>query len=165
MNPKTIRKLIEIVKETEIDVLEVRSWWRTVKITRKQPSINGRVPFAALAPESAESQIINSPTAPPSVSRDAAEGKAAQAERVATEVEITSPMVGTFYTAPSPDAQPFVKVGDTVSVGAVVCIVEAMKLMNEIESEVSGVVTKLLVENAQPVEFGQPLFLIDTGSH
>ncbi len=168
MNSKTIKELIEIVKETEIDVLEVRSWWRTVKITRKQPSLNGRAPIAGQAAETAESQIvINSPpAASPSLfaSSAGADAKAPQTERVSTEVEINSPMVGTFYSAPSPDAQPFVKVGDSIDVGAVVCIVEAMKLMNEIESEVSGVVTKLLVENAQPVEFGQPLFLIDTGA-
>ena len=164
MNPKTIRKLIEIVQETEIDVLEVRSWWRKVKITRKQPSLNGNAPYAAQTPEPSapsESRItLNSP----SVSTDSIGASAPEAGRVSTEVEITSPMVGTFYSAPSPDAQLFVKTGDTVSVGTVVCIVEAMKLMNEIESEVSGTVTKVLVENAQPVEFGQPLFLIDTGA-
>lgn len=161
MNPKTIRELIEIVKETEIDVLEVRSWWRTVKITRKQPSLNGHATIAAQVSEAAESQIvINSPQ----MSAAGAEAATPRIERASTEVEIKSPMVGTFYSSPSPDSQPFVKVGDSVSVGAVVCIVEAMKLMNEIESEVSGVVTKLLVENSQPVEFGQPLFLIDTGA-
>ncbi|MCO4745987.1 MAG: acetyl-CoA carboxylase biotin carboxyl carrier protein [Proteobacteria bacterium] len=73
---------------------------------------------------------------------------------------IESPMVGTFYRAPTPDAAPFVKVGDTVSAGSVVCIVEAMKLMNEIEAEVSGTIVEVLVENAQPVQFGQPLFTI-----
>ena len=165
MNPKTIRKLIEIVQETGIDVLEVRSWWRKVKITRKHPSLNGSAvygaPYIAHPAELGESQItVNSP----SVSGEAVGAKSSQAVRVSTEAEITSPMVGTFYSAPSPDAQAFLKVGDTVSVGAVVCIVEAMKLMNEIESEVSGVVTKVLVDNAQPVEFGQPLFLIDTGA-
>ncbi len=70
-------------------------------------------------------------------------------------------MVGTFYTAPSPESPAFVKVGDTVSEGTVVCIVEAMKLMNEIESEVSGKIAKALVENGQPIEFGQPLYLVD----
>ncbi len=76
-------------------------------------------------------------------------------------VEIKSPMVGTFYAAPAPDAPPYVKQGDRVSVGQVVCIVEAMKLMNEIESEVTGVISRIMIENAQPVEFGQVLFLID----
>jgi acetyl-CoA carboxylase biotin carboxyl carrier protein len=77
------------------------------------------------------------------------------------QVAITSPMVGTFYRAPAPDADPYVEVGDQVTVGQTVCIVEAMKLMNEIESEVKGRVVKILVENAQPVEYGQKLFLVE----
>ena len=76
-------------------------------------------------------------------------------------VEIKSPMVGTFYKAPSPDATPFVKVGDDIEVGQVVCIIEAMKLMNEIKSEVKGKVVSVLVENGDPVEFGQVLFLVE----
>ena len=76
-------------------------------------------------------------------------------------LEIKSPMVGTFYAAPSPDASPFVKVGDNVEVGQVVCIIEAMKLMNEIKSEIKGKIVAVLVENADPVEFGQTLFLVE----
>jgi acetyl-CoA carboxylase biotin carboxyl carrier protein len=75
---------------------------------------------------------------------------------------LTSPIVGTFYAAPSPDAEPYVRVGDRVQKGQVVCIIEAMKLMNEIESDVSGVVQKIYPENAQPVEFGEPLFSVKT---
>ena len=161
MNPKTIRKLIEIVQETGIDVLEVRSWWRKVKITRKHPSLNGSAvygaPYIAHPAELGESQItVNSP----SVSGEAVGAKSPQAVRVSTEAEITSPMVGTFYSAPSPDAQAFLKVGDTVSVGAVVCIVEAMKLMNEVTSKTSCIIEKVLVENGEPVEFGQALYAI-----
>jgi len=84
------------------------------------------------------------------------------AAAVGNQTAITSPMVGTFYRAPAPDADPYVEVGDTVTVGQTVCIVEAMKLMNEIESEVKGRVVKILVENAQPVEYGQKLFLVET---
>jgi acetyl-CoA carboxylase biotin carboxyl carrier protein len=76
-------------------------------------------------------------------------------------IEVKSPMVGTFYAAPAPDADPYVGVGQRVGVGTVLCIIEAMKLMNELESEVSGTVAKILVDNAQPVEYGQVLFLID----
>jgi acetyl-CoA carboxylase biotin carboxyl carrier protein len=76
-------------------------------------------------------------------------------------IPVTSPMVGTFYRAPSPDAPPFVDVGGRVGTGTVLCIIEAMKLMNELESEVEGTIAKILVENAQPVEYGQVLFLID----
>jgi len=85
----------------------------------------------------------------------------APAELKANETFVESPMVGTFYTAPSPEAPSYVKVGDRVKPGQVLCIIEAMKLMNEIESEVSGVVTKILVENAQPVEYGLNLFKIE----
>ncbi|HAY34769.1 MAG TPA: acetyl-CoA carboxylase biotin carboxyl carrier protein [Ignavibacteria bacterium] len=76
-------------------------------------------------------------------------------------IEVNSPMVGTFYRSPSPDADPYVSVGKTVSEGSILCIIEAMKLMNEIESEVTGKIVKILVENAQPVEYNQPLFLIE----
>jgi acetyl-CoA carboxylase biotin carboxyl carrier protein len=76
-------------------------------------------------------------------------------------VEVTSPMVGTFYRAPSPDAPPYVEVGSRVAEGNVLCIIEAMKLMNELESEVAGTIAKILVENAEPVEYGQVLFLVD----
>ncbi len=76
-------------------------------------------------------------------------------------VEITAPIVGTFYRKPAPDAEPFVNVGDRVEKGQVVCIIEAMKLFNEIESEVSGIVRKVLVEDGEPVEYGQPLFLVE----
>ncbi|WP_448589971.1 acetyl-CoA carboxylase biotin carboxyl carrier protein [Thermodesulfobium sp.] len=79
------------------------------------------------------------------------------------EVFIKSPMVGTFYRSPSPDSPPFVEVGDYIKKGQVICIIEAMKLMNEIESEVDGVIKEILVENAMPVEFGQPLMIVETG--
>jgi acetyl-CoA carboxylase biotin carboxyl carrier protein len=75
--------------------------------------------------------------------------------------EVRSPMVGTFYRSPSPDADPYIEVGQSINVGQTMCIIEAMKLMNEIESEYSGKITKILVENAQPVEYNQPLFLIE----
>ena len=101
--------------------------------------------------------------APPAAPPPAADAPAATAAvGTGNQVAITSPMVGTFYRAPAPDADPYVEVGDQVTVGQTVCIVEAMKLMNEIESEVKGRVVKILVENAQPVEYGQKLFLVET---
>lgn len=87
--------------------------------------------------------------------------KTKEAEQEETLHTIVSPLVGTFYRAPSPDAQPFVEVGSRVEKGQVVCIIEAMKIMNEIESDVSGVIKKILVENGQPVEYGEPLFLVE----
>jgi acetyl-CoA carboxylase biotin carboxyl carrier protein len=105
------------------------------------------VPAPALAPAPAPAEAAPAPEAP-------------KADECPGCVEIRAPIVGTFYRAPAPDAPPYVKEGDRVEKGQVLCIIEAMKLMNEIESEVSGIVRKILVENGEPVEYGQPLFLI-----
>ena len=156
MNENTIKKLIRLVEDSDIDQLEVSRWGRKIKITRRMSRNNGHssehvilqqapAPVAAAAP---------APAATPTV-----ESKPPVADK--NYVEIKSPMVGTYYAAPAPDAPPYIKVGDKVSVGQVVCIVEAMKLMNEIESEVSGSIAEVMIEDAQPVEFGQVLFLID----
>ena len=155
MNENYLRKLIKLVEESEIESLEVSSWGRKVKITQRLgPSSNGSStevsvlrPVVQSAPSPATTETA--PTAP------------APVVDTSKLVEIKSPMVGTFYVAPSPDADPYVSLNEKITVGQVVCIVEAMKLMNEIEAEVSGRVAKILVENAQPVEFGQPMFLID----
>ncbi|MEP0828306.1 MAG: acetyl-CoA carboxylase biotin carboxyl carrier protein [bacterium] len=158
MREKTIKKLIRLVEESDIDQLEVTSWGRTVRITRRMSGRNGKSDQPAVIHSVAPVAIPPAAmaSAPPTA---AVETKPSDAEK--NYVEIKSPMVGTFYAAPAPDAPPYVKLGQKISVGQVVCIVEAMKLMNEIESEVAGTVTKILVENAQPVEFGQVLFLID----
>ncbi len=143
-----LRRLIRLVQRTGIGELEVSTGGRTVRIAAQ----------AGVAPALAVTTAVADPTptaAPPGGSP--AGGRAGTANQVA----ITSPMVGTFYRAPAPDAEPYVEVGDAVEVGQTVCIVEAMKLMNEIESEVKGRVVRILVENAQPVEYGQRLFLIE----
>jgi len=164
MNESTIKRLIRLVEDSEIDQLEISSWGRKVKITRRLPeSSNGHSDHSAVyqavapPPAPAPAPTPQAPAAP--VSAQQVESTAASADK--NYVEIKSPMVGTFYAAPAPEAPPYIKPGDKVSVGQVICIVEAMKLMNEIESEVTGSVTKIMVENAQPVEFGQVLFLID----
>ncbi len=147
-----IRQLIRLVQRTGIGELEVSSGDRTVRI-----AAHARVPVNV-----SSSPVVALPS--PAAEKPAAPGVgAAAAAEPATEnlAVITSPMVGTFYRAPAPDADPYVEVGDKVEVGQTVCIIEAMKLMNEIESEHRGRVVKILVENAQPVEFGQKLFLIE----
>jgi oxaloacetate decarboxylase alpha subunit len=145
-----IRRLIRLVQHTGIGELEVSSGGRSVRI-----SAFGAAPMtapagfapSALAPErSAAAPPVAAPAESPAPSKT---------------VAITSPMVGSFYRAPAPDADPYVEVGTPVEVGQTVCIVEAMKLMNEIESEVRGTIVKVLVENAQPVEYGQALFLVE----
>ena len=111
-----------------------------------QPAVLRNIPLASAQPLQTEAKLPS--TVPP--------------EPTAGLIEIKAPMVGTFYTAPAPDTPPYVSLNQKIEVGQVVCIVEAMKLMNEIESETAGRVSKIMVENGQPVEFGQVLFLIDT---
>jgi acetyl-CoA carboxylase biotin carboxyl carrier protein len=149
-----IRQLIRLVQRTGIGELEVSSGGRTVRISTQSnlpgnAGASGSFGGRAAVPGS-ESGAGSAPTAPP-----------APPAKIDEHAAITSPMVGTFYRAPAPDADPYVEVGDIVEVGQTICIVEAMKLMNEIESEVRGRVVKILVENAQPVEFGQTLFLVE----
>ncbi|GAA4852166.1 acetyl-CoA carboxylase biotin carboxyl carrier protein [Algivirga pacifica] len=116
-------------------------------------------PAPVAAPVATEAPAVETPAAAPAPAPAAAE--APVAEDTSNYIEIKSPMIGTFYTSPNPDSPVFVEVGDTVKKGDTVCIVEAMKLFNEIESEVSGKIVKILVENASPVEYDQPLFLVD----
>lgn len=153
MKPEDLRELIRLVEESEIDELEIRRWGRTVRIVK-----NGSRGGAVLALGTAGAN------APPSSVAGPSEGTApapAPAEASTAYHAVTSPMVGTFYRAPSPEAPPFVEVGDTVRLGQTLCILEAMKLMNELQAEVSGVVRKVLVENGAPVEYGQVLFEIE----
>ncbi len=158
MNVSYIKKLIRLVEESDIESLEVSTWGRTVKIIHRGDQVaNGNGHTAATVVQTAPTMR---PADPP------AEKPVATPEPVPAAsddklVPITSPMVGTYYSSPAPDAAPYVSLNEKISVGQVVCIVEAMKLMNEIESEVSGRIAKIMVENAQPVEFGQTLFLID----
>lgn len=160
MNESYIRKLIRLVEESEIESLEVSSWGRKVKITQKMSAgSNGHSPQPLAVTASTPAPPVLS--APPPVAQSTVEPTAAAADNIGNLVEIKSPMVGTFYAAPAPDADPYVSLNEKITTGQVVCIVEAMKLMNEIESEVSGRVVKILAENAKPVEFGQSLFLID----
>lgn len=157
MRESKIRKLIKLVEESDIDELEVTSWGRKVKITK-------RVNHLGASPAT---QLVSVPLPRAGVTSKAPEKMEVSVSEKPKEeipenlIPIKSPMVGTFYRAPAPGTKPYVELNQTISVGQVVCIVEAMKLMNEIESEVAGKVVKILVENAQPVEFGQTLFLIE----
>ena len=144
-----LRRLIDLVQETGIGELEVRSGARTIRI-----SAPGSGSSVATVAEPVRVAAGSADSAKPSPAADSS-------PKTDHAVPIVSPMVGTFYRAPAPDADPYVEVGDHVEVGQTVCIVEAMKLMNEIESEVRGRIVKILPENAQPVEFGQKLFLVE----
>jgi acetyl-CoA carboxylase biotin carboxyl carrier protein len=138
-----LQQLIQLVQHTGIGELELNSNGRSVRISAS-PAGGGA--WVATAPAA---------VAPPPAAATPAP------EPASTQKAVLSPMVGTFYRSPAPDAEPFLEVGDVVEVGQTVCIIEAMKLMNEIQAEIRGRVVQVLVENAQPVEFGQKLFLVE----
>ena len=163
MNVNYIKRLIRLVEESEIDSLEVTSWGRKIRITQKASnSSNGHNDTPPVIHAMAPAHMVAAPAAAPNAIMTATPPTATAVSADNKQlVEIKSPMVGTFYAAPSPDSPPYVSLNERITVGQVVCIVEAMKLMNEIESEVSGTVTRVLAENGKPVEFGQVLFLID----
>jgi len=154
MNLDIIAQLVQILREApELGAIEVRRGlfgaWSSVRVSKAGHTTN----------ESGHHVVLSQARAPAPV---AGPGSPAPAAAPPSHlVEIKSPMVGTFYSAPEPGAEPYVKAGSRVATGQVVCIIEAMKIMNEIESEVAGVVREVLVENAQPVEFGQLLFRVD----
>jgi acetyl-CoA carboxylase biotin carboxyl carrier protein len=148
-----LKQLIRLVQRTGIGELELNASGRSVRISAS-PAGGGT--WVANAPMAAAPAAAR-PAAAPAPSTDPKPA----AEPVSTAKAITSPMVGTFYRTPAPDADPFVEVGDVVEVGQTVCIIEAMKLMNEIEADTKGRVVQILVENAQPVELGQKLFLVE----
>ncbi|MEJ2311573.1 MAG: acetyl-CoA carboxylase biotin carboxyl carrier protein [Gemmatimonadales bacterium] len=163
-----IRKLIALVDESELDTLEV-SRFGTRIVLSKSPPVSARLSFA-----DAGANPAHIPSGRPELPATAIDGAQAEARAAGaaedlptagTEageelLEIHSPMVGTFYRAPAPDAPPYVEIGDRVKAGQTLCILEAMKLMNELESEVTGVVREISVQNADPVEYGQVLFRV-----
>jgi acetyl-CoA carboxylase biotin carboxyl carrier protein len=155
MQVDDIRRLVKIFQESNIEELEI-SWGegRTIRMTRRLGGSNGDLSHAMPA------HWTSPPQPPPPAEAPPSGAAAAEATAEAGLVEIRSPMVGTFYRASSPGAPPYVEVGSRIEKGQVVCLVEAMKLMNEIEAEISGSIVRVLVENAQPVEFNQPLFLV-----
>ena len=151
MDLRKLKTLIDLVAESGISELEVTEENDKVRIVNKVQTVAVAAPLAT--------PVVAAPAPAPAAAAPAVE------QPVATEpapqgTTVTSPMVGTFYRAPNPGAEPFVKVGDHVEAGQTLGIIEAMKLLNEIEAETSGTIKEICVENAQPVEFGQPLFII-----
>jgi acetyl-CoA carboxylase biotin carboxyl carrier protein len=142
---RQITELVKLMREEDLAEVEVRRWFSTIRIRR---------PGGEMAAASAPAREAHA-AAPPAAA-------AAAPDESKNLVPIKSPMVGTFYRSPAPDADPYVEQNSYVDVGQTVCIVEAMKLMNEIESDVKGRIARILVENAQPVEYGQILFLVET---
>lgn len=152
MDIRKVKKLIELLEESGIDELEIREGEESVRISRHSAKAMA-APVYAAAPAP-----VAAPAAAP-VAAPAAEAAAPAAAKLNGHV-VRSPMVGTFYRAASPTSANFAEVGQTVKKGDILCIVEAMKMMNHIEAEASGVIESILVENGQPVEYDQPLFTI-----
>lgn len=149
MNLKEIKEILELLKGSDVSELEVTRGEDRLRV-RRGPAAESR-PAAAAPPPAPPAEAEKAPPLP--------SPKEVPAPK-ANVKEIVSPIVGTFYRAPAPDASPFVEVGTRVTKGQVLCIIEAMKIMNQIESEATGTVTAILVENGQPVAYGQPLFHI-----
>lgn len=154
MDIRKIKKLIELIEESNVAEIEIREGEETVRISRKM--------------EAATTQYVVAPSAPvnftPALHAPLPSEAPIVKETAAPQIKghtVTSPMVGTMYRAPAPSQPPFVEIGSKVKVGDTLCIVEAMKMLNQIEADKSGTITAILVENGQPVEFGQPLFVIE----
>jgi len=168
MDYKQIQDLIKLVSKSELSEIRLKDGDFELTIRNKNyVKGSNAIASSVIAAPAVMPQLASAPVpAPASVSAPAAKAdieiaKKDEAKTDANLVEVRSPIVGTFYRSPSPDKPAFVQVGDSISIGSVVCIVEAMKLFNEIESEVSGKIVKVLVEEASPVEYDQVLFLVD----
>ncbi|GHB69355.1 acetyl-CoA carboxylase biotin carboxyl carrier protein [Persicitalea jodogahamensis] len=156
METKEIQKLIDFIAQSGLDEVNIETSELKIKVKRNATPTNAAPVAASVA--SAPAPVLAVPAAPTPAPAPAA---AAPAESATNYITVKSPMIGTFYRASSPEAPTLVEVGDEIKPGKPVCIIEAMKLFNEIESEVSGRIVKVLVENATPVEFDQPLFLVE----
>ncbi len=154
MDIRKVKKLIELLDESGIAEIEITEGDQSVRISRNAPIVSAPAPTHAPPPVAAP---VPSPPAAPAAAAPAAPAAVDDNEGYA----VTSPMVGTFYASSSPESSPFVQVGDQVNEGDTLCIVEAMKMMNQIEAEVSGVVKSIRVQSGEPVEYGQILFVID----
>jgi acetyl-CoA carboxylase biotin carboxyl carrier protein len=160
MDIRKIKKMIELLEESGIAEIEIKEGEETLRIARVLPGQPATTyvaapmqqPLIAAAPPAA---AIEAPAPADASAKSAGPLRAGVGEHI-----VTAPMVGTYYSAPTPGAKLFVELGDTVEVGQVLCIIEAMKMMNQIESEKAGKVKAIMVKNGEPVEFGQPLFII-----
>ena len=155
MDIRKVKKLIELLDESGIAEIEITEGEESLRISRHASSV--AAPAPAPAPVAAPAATAPAPAAAPAAAAPAA----APAEPDEEGYAVTAPMVGTFYASPSPGSPSFVQVGDKVNEGDTLCIVEAMKMMNQIESDVSGTIKSIRVQNGEPVEYGQILFVID----
>lgn len=157
MDIRKIRKLIELVEETGVSELEIKEGEESVRIKLKPDHTTATMVSMPMS----QPQAAPIPAQPPALTHNPhPPGHGATPPPLPEGFVITAPMVGTFYKSPSPDASPFVTIGQRIEIGDTLCILEAMKMLNQIESEKRGTLTAVLAENGQPIEFGQPLFVI-----
>ena len=156
MKAKEIQELIDFISNSGLAEVKIETDEFKLSVKRNSGAPSTKMAEPAPIPSAAQGNPELSPSFSPSPSVSVGE-----TEDLSKYVVVKSPMIGTFYRTPNPDSDPFVNVGDNITVGQTVCIIEAMKLFNEIESEVAGKVVKILVSNSSPVEYDQPLFLID----
>ena len=158
MDIRKVKKLIEMLEESNLNEIEIKEGEEAVKLVKSNPIPGNFI--------SSTTPIISEPTQQSPIAKQSAPEETVTQEISQTSDvlergnKMNSPMVGTFYSAPNPESEPFVKVGDQINEGDVLCIIEAMKMMNEVKSEFSGTVKQILVDNAEPVEFDQTLFII-----
>ena len=148
MNTKDIEQLIELLEKSNLSEIEFATWGKKIRVSRSAGNI--------VVQNSGVNEVGSQANTPADVTEETAD-----AESSLQGIAFKSPMVGTFYRSPSPDVDPFIKVGDHIKKGDTLCIIEAMKIMNEVEAEMSGVILDIQIDNAQPVEYGQTLFLIE----
>lgn len=155
MDLKLIKNIINLISESDVNEVSIEEGDFKIKVKKAATEVVAHIPQGPAPVAAPVAPSGSSPTAPSNEAQPQDSGQTSSAHTV------KSPIVGTFYKSPTPEADAFVKVGDVVEKGQTLCIIEAMKIMNEIESDASGKVVKILVENAQPVEFDQPLFVIE----
>ena len=160
MDIRKVKKLIEMLEESNLNEIEIKEGEEAVKLVKSNPVPSNFISSTpAIISEPTQQSPITKPSAP--LSEATVTQEISQTSDVLESGnKMNSPMVGTFYSAPNPESDPFVKVGDQINEGDVLCIIEAMKMMNEVKSEFSGTVKQILVDNAEPVEFDQTLFVI-----
>jgi acetyl-CoA carboxylase biotin carboxyl carrier protein len=163
---RLVAKLIELLSKSDAQTIEItkKFWTTTIRVSKDSDPPAGPVAYHVTAPQVAAAAPIPAPSSPPVPSPaagEAVESAVAEVKPAAPDlVEIKSPMVGTFYAQPEPGAEPYVRTGSRIGVGQTLCIIEAMKIMNPLDAEVTGVIKEITVQDAQPVEFGQVLFRV-----
>jgi acetyl-CoA carboxylase biotin carboxyl carrier protein len=160
MDLNYVKKLIKMLDSSDLAEIEIEEEGSKIRLSKPRPKVTQNIPTVNL-PNYFDQGMAASQQSQIALDEKKAEAKKEEAALSENVVEVRSPMVGTFYRSPSPDADPYVKIGSDIKAGGTICIIEAMKLMNEIESEVSGKVVKILAENGQAVEFDQVLFLVE----